>query len=106
MRDYRYLLRDLEWSYENQNNQILAKKAIRKEWRLRSKESTNLQADLNELEAPIPDLLAIQMWHHNPPSVRHYGESLTSHKIGKQYNGYKEGTIWDARSVQTLSICK
>ncbi|KAJ1437328.1 hypothetical protein SESBI_03655 [Sesbania bispinosa] len=60
--DYRYLLLDLEWSYENQENRVRAKKAIRNEWRFRTQESIDLQQDLRELEAPIPNLRAIDMW--------------------------------------------
>jgi len=100
MRDYRYLLRDLEWCYESQNNQILAKKAIRKEGRLRSKESTNLQADLNELEAPIPDLLAIQMWQHDPPQFDIMEKALLRIRL--------ENNIKAIRRVRygMLAVCK
>jgi len=76
MRDYRYLFCDLDWCYKNQTNQILAKETIRKEWRLRSQEFTNLQADLNELEVPIPDLLLVQMWQHVPPQFDIMEKSL------------------------------
>ncbi|KAJ1412048.1 hypothetical protein SESBI_20687 [Sesbania bispinosa] len=60
--DYHYLLLDLEWSYKTQENRLRAKKAIRNEWRLRTQESIDLQHDLRELEAPIPNLRAIDMW--------------------------------------------
>ncbi|KAJ1378579.1 hypothetical protein SESBI_47698 [Sesbania bispinosa] len=41
------------------------KKAIRREWKLRTKESYDLQRDLRDLEAPLPNLTAIAMW--KPP---------------------------------------
>ncbi|KAL2347460.1 hypothetical protein Fmac_001460 [Flemingia macrophylla] len=63
---YRYLLYDIDSCYENETNRLQAKKAIREEWRLRQLESLDLQEDLNQLEAPLPNFQAIQMWQtHN-----------------------------------------
>ncbi|KAK2379213.1 hypothetical protein P8452_77879 [Trifolium repens] len=100
MRDYRYLLIDLDWCYENQTNRILAKKAIKKEWRFRSQESTDLQSDLRELEAPIPELRAIQLWQNNPRGFDIMEQALLRIRI--------ENNIMAIRRVRygMLKMCK
>jgi hypothetical protein len=100
MRDYSYLLVDLDCCYENQINRILAKKEIRKEWRFRSRDSIDLQSNLRELEAPIPELRAIQLWQHNPPQFDIMEQALLRIRI--------ENNIMAIRRVRygMLKMCK
>ncbi|CAJ2657065.1 unnamed protein product [Trifolium pratense] len=81
MGDYRYLLVELDWSYEEQKNRPLEKKAIRKEWRFRSQESIDLQSYLNELEAPLPELRAIKLWQDNPTQFDNMERALLRIRI-------------------------
>ena len=62
MNEYRYIIYDLDWSYENQRNDVAELEAITSEWDYRREESLDLQADLRELGVQIPKLTAAQMW--------------------------------------------
>ena len=62
MNEYRYIIYDLDWSYENQRNDVAELEVITSEWDYRREESLDLQADLRELGVQIPKLTAAQMW--------------------------------------------
>ncbi|KAK7410834.1 hypothetical protein VNO78_01974 [Psophocarpus tetragonolobus] len=100
MVEYWYLLLDLEECYKNQNNLLAAKKAIRKEWRLQVEESSDLQRDLNEVEAPIPHLTAIQTWQQFNLSYQHMEQTLLRIKA--------ENNIMAIRRVRygMLKVCQ
>lgn len=83
MNEYKDLLLPLDWCYEEQDhcNTLAVKKAIKREWRLRIRESTSLQSDLTELEAPIPNLQAVEMWQHANHELVKMQEALNRLRI-------------------------
>ncbi|KAL2321756.1 hypothetical protein Fmac_026135 [Flemingia macrophylla] len=85
--------------YENASNILQAKKAIQQEWRLRFQESVDLQAELNDLNAPLPNLIAQHMWDDHGNKYEAMEQALLRIRIKNNIMALRRG-----RYVPTVPI--